>query len=330
MKLSSSRALVTGAGGFIGSHIVEALVARGARVRALVHYNSRNDWGNLELLSKEVLGEVEVVPGDIQDPRTVRSAVAGCDTVFHLAALIGIPFSYQAPNLYLGTNVGGTLNILEACRAEGVGKLVHTSTSEVYGTARFTPIHEEHQLQAQSPYSASKIAADKLVESYHLSFNVPAATIRPFNTYGPRQSARSVIPTIITQCLSGRSVVELGSLNPVRDLTFVADTVEGFLRVAESDKAVGQVINIGAGEGTTIGMLAAEIIAMIGKSCRVVSTDERVRPPQSEVLELICDNRKAQALLGWLPSVSRAGGLLETVRFIEKHLHRYKPALYNV
>jgi len=329
MNWENKKVLVTGAGGFIGSHLVERLVELGARVRALVRYNSRNDWGLLELLPAAVKDHLEVVAGDITDPFGVARALAGCEVVFHLAALIAIPYSYIAPSQFVAVNCGGTLNLLEAARQQGVGRFVHTSTSETYGTAQYTPIDEKHPLKGQSPYSASKIGADKLAESYYLSFGVPVATIRPFNTYGPRQSARAVIPTIISQALSGE-VIRLGSLTPVRDLNYVSDTVEGFIKVAESPRAIGEVINIGSGKSVSIGELAGKIVYLLGGNKRMVTEDERVRPEASEVMELLCDHRKAMELIGWEPRVSLEEGLARTIKFIQENLSRYKPDIYNV
>ena len=320
--------LVTGAAGFIGSHLVERLLAEGHPVRAFVHYNARGHWGHLEGLAGTP--GLEVVAGDIADPGSVRNAVRGCDTVFHLAALIAIPYSYVAPHSYVHTNVLGTLNVLEAARHEGVRRLVHTSTSEAYGTARYVPIDEQHPLQGQSPYAASKIGADKLAESYFLSFGVPVATIRPFNTYGPRQSARAVIPAIISQILSGQRVLRLGSLAPVRDFNYVADTVEGFLAVARSDAALGEVINVGAGRGVSIGETVALIQSLIGSQVDVVTDDRRVRPEASEVMRLVCGNDKAQALAGWQPRHSLRDGLARTIDYVRQHLDDYKPGLYHL
>jgi len=328
MKWQGTKTLVTGAGGFIGSHLVEELVNRDASVRALVHYNSRNDWGNIELLPEEVQERLEIVSGDIRDPFFTREAVKGCDTVFHLAALIAIPYSYIAPKDFIDTNVVGTLNVLQACLDEKVKKVVHTSTSEVYGTALYTPIDENHLLQGQSPYSASKIAADKIAESYYRSFDLPVAVIRPFNTFGPRQSARAVIPTIITQALSAE--VQLGLLSPVRDFTYVKDTVEGFLKIAESDKSVGEVINTGSGRGISIGELAKLIIKLTGKKIKITRDPRRLRPKKSEVMTLICDNRKAKNLLKWSPHFSLENGLKETIAYISGHLEEYKPEVYNI
>jgi NAD dependent epimerase/dehydratase len=329
MNWENKKVLVTGAGGFIGSHLVERLVELGARVRALVRYNSRNDWGLLELLPAAVKEHLEVVAGDITDPFGVARALAGCEVVFHLAALIAIPYSYTAPSQFVAVNCGGTLNLLEAARQQGAERFVHTSTSETYGTAQYTPIDEKHSLRGQSPYAASKIGADKLAESYYLSFGVPVATIRPFNTYGPRQSARAVIPTIISQALNGE-LIRLGSLSPVRDLNYVSDTVEGFIKVAESPRAVGEVINIGSGKSVSIGELAGKIVDLLGGNKRIVTEDERVRPEASEVLELLCDHRKARELIGWEPRVSLEEGLAGTIKFIRENLSRYKPDIYNV
>lgn len=329
MTWSGKQVLVTGAGGFIGSHLTEKLVELGAKTRALVHYNSRNYWGQIENLPEKTRNEIEVITGDIQDPFSVQKAVHGCDTVFHLAALIAIPYSYQAPSMYVDTNVRGTLNIMQACLTERVQKIVHTSTSETYGTAIYTPIDEKHPLQGQSPYSASKIGADKIAESYYLSFNLPVATIRPFNTYGPRQSARAVIPTIISQALTGKSV-KLGSLSPVRDLNYVKDTAAGFIKIAESEKSVGEVINIGHGKGITIGELAEKIFSLMGKEVEIISDDQRVRPENSEVLKLICANEKAERLANWKPAYSLDQGLTETIEFIKNNMQMYKPEIYNV
>ncbi len=321
--------LVTGAGGFIGSHLVERLVGEGAKVRALVHYNSRNDWGNLELLPKETLAEVEVVTGDIADPFCVANAVRGCKVVYHLSSLIAIPYSYVAPQSYVTTNVLGAVNVMQACREAGVERVVHTSTSECYGTAQYVPIDEKHPLQGQSPYSASKVGADMIAESYWRSFGLPVAIIRPFNTYGPRQSARAVIPTIIGQALKGGDV-RLGSLTPTRDLNFVSDTVDGFVRVANSPEAVGQVINCGSGREITIGDLAALILRLIGSDSRIVCEEQRVRPEKSEVERLLCNADKALALAGWRPQVPLEEGLRRTIEWFREHLDRYKTSIYNL
>ena len=323
MLTAGSRALVTGAGGFIGSHLVERLVERGVSVRALVHYNSRNDLGMLNQIPPAVQSEVDIVAGDIRDPHQVCTLMSGCSIVFHLAALIGIPYSYIAPSSYVSVNMVGTTNILQAALAEGVARVVHTSSSEVYGTAQYTPIDEGHPLRGQSPYSASKIAADKMAESFYLSFGLPVATIRPFNTFGPRQSARAVIPTIIGQAIHGEEV-RLGSLDPVRDLTYVKDTVDAFVRMGEAEGVVGRVINVGTGKGIRIGDLAAAIQAIVGRDLPVVLDEERVRPERSEVRELICNNARAVELLDWSPSHSLHAGLGETIEWIEGHGEMYK------
>lgn len=321
--------LVTGAGGFIGSHLVDALVRQGCTVRAMLHYDARAHRGNLEFLDPAILKEVEIVSGDVVDPFFVAHAVQGCEVVFHLAALIAIPHSYVAPASYVQTNVVGTLNVLEACRTHGVARLVHTSTSESYGTARYTPIDEEHPLQGQSPYSASKIGADKVAESYHLSFGIPVATLRPFNTYGPRQSARAVLPSILSQLLSGQRELHLGDTEPVRDLTFVGDTISAFLKLAECDAAVGQVVHIGTGRGVTIGQLAELAMKVVGRAIPVICDPKRVRPTKSEVRTLLCDAGKAKRLLDWQPRVRLEAGLEQTARFIRDHLSLYRPEEYT-
>lgn len=329
MKIDGKRVLVTGAGGFIGSHLVEALVERGCAVRALARYNGRGDLGMLEVVPRSVRDAVEIVLGDVADPFQVDRLVEGCDVVFHLAALIAIPFSYDAPASYVETNVRGTLNVLEACRRHGVERLVQTSTSEVYGTARYTPIDEAHPLQGQSPYSATKIGGDKLAESFHKSFGLPVATIRPFNTFGPRQSARAIIPTIVTQALAGR-VIRLGNLTPVRDFTFVRDTAAGFIAVAECDRAVGEVVNVGNGKGITIGDLAARIVEGLGRDIPIEHDPARMRPDASEVFELLCDATRAREWCGWAPRVSLEAGLAEVIAWCEGALHRYKTDGYQV
>jgi NAD dependent epimerase/dehydratase len=329
MDWQSKKVLVTGAGGFIGSHLTEALLKVGAQVTALVHYNSRNSWGNLELLPPELLKKLTIVSGNIEDSGLVNRAVRGQQIVFHLAALIAIPYSYHAPLSYVRTNVEGTLNVLEAAREFEVERVIHTSTSETYGTAIYTPIDEKHPMQGQSPYSASKIGADKIAESFSLSFNTPVVTLRPFNTFGPRQSARAVIPTIISQLLA-RDFVKLGSLDPVRDLNFVEDTVHGYLLAAEASRAPGEVINIGSGRGVTIGELLEIIQSIMGIRKPVVLDDQRIRPPKSEVFRLICDASKARDILGWQPAFTLEDGLRRTVEFISAHQDLYKPDLYNV
>lgn len=308
---------------------MEALVAEGYTVRAFVHYNAAGSWHNLEKLPRDVLGSVEVVAGDIADPFFVDEAVKGCEMVFHLAALIGIPYSYIAPQAYVTTNVTGTLNVLQACRRHGVAKMVHTSTSETYGSAQYVPIDEKHPLVGQSPYSASKIGADKLVESYWRSFDLPACIIRPFNTYGPRQSARAFIPTVISQALAG-GAVRLGNLDPVRDMTFVTDTARGFIAGAKSEKCVGTMCNLGVGSGLSIGQFVERIGALLGRELDVQSDAQRVRPADSEVSRLISNNAKMKELSGWMPAVSLDDGLQQTIDYIRMHLDEYKTDQYNV
>jgi len=329
MNWQGKSVLVTGAGGFIGSHLVERLVELGARVRALARYNSRNDWGLLELLPPSIKNEIEVVLGDLTDPYSTTRLVQGQEIIFHLAALIAIPYSYIAPAHYVATNCGGTLNLLEAARHHGVERFIHTSTSETYGTAQYTPIDEAHPLRGQSPYAASKIGADKLAESYYLSFGVPVVTLRPFNTFGPRQSARAIIPTIISQGLSG-NVIRLGLLTPIRDLNFVSDTVAGFIQAVECPQAIGELFNIGSGKAVTIGELAQKIVNLLGGDKKIIAEEARVRPEASEVMELLCNYGKARKVLGWEPRVGLEEGLNRTVDYIRNHLHHYKPQLYNV
>jgi NAD dependent epimerase/dehydratase len=325
---------VTGAEGFIGSHLVETLVARGHRVRAMVLYNSFNDWGWLETLPAEVMANVEVVPGDVRDAGSVFAFCRGAEVVYHLAALIAIPYSYQAPRSYLDTNAAGTLNVLEAARALGTARVVHTSTSEVYGTARTVPITEEHPLQGQSPYSASKIAADKLAESYVLSFDTPVVTMRPFNTYGPRQSARAVIPTVISQVAAGATQIKLGDLTPTRDFTYAADTADAFVAVgtAPAEKVVGQVFNGGTGRDISVGDLVAAIGAVMDREVEPVLDTQRVRPPGSEVRRLLADPGKLEAFTGWRAQVSLEDGLRRTAAWFQEPLNlaRYKSDRYNV
>ena len=321
--------VVTGAGGFIGSHLTARLVREGAKVRAFVHYNSRGDPGHLREFADDVREHLEVVAGDVRDASRVAEIVRGADVVFHLAALIGIPYSYLSPRDVVATNVEGTLNVLEAVRNAGVGRLIHTSTSEVYGTARYAPIDEAHPLQGQSPYSATKIGADKLVESYHRAFGVPVTTVRPFNTFGPRQSARAVIPATIVQALTA-DAIRLGSLTPKRDFTFVRDTVDGFVRCAASDRCIGEVINIGTGTEVTIGEVVDEVRRIVGRPVPVLADEARVRPVQSEVMRLICDRRKAAELAEWQPTVSLAEGLREPVKWIEAHLDAYPMRAYAI
>jgi NAD dependent epimerase/dehydratase len=321
MTWQNKRVLVTGAGGFIGSHLVERLVELGASVRALIHYNALGSWGWLDYSPHRE--RIEVIMGDLTDRDLVFQAARNVEIVFHLGALIAIPYSYQAPSSYVRTNIEGTLNILLAARDLKVGRLVHTSTSEVYGTARYVPIDENHPLQGQSPYSATKIAADKLAEAFHCSYGVPVVIVRPFNTYGPRQSTRAVIPTIISQCLNG-DTIRLGHLHPTRDLNYVSDTVEGFLRAAIADNVLGQTINLGSGREISIGNLALLIARLLGKQVQVITDERRRRPEKSEVERLLADNSKAKRLLGWEPRVSLEEGLLRTIDWMREHRRRYR------
>ena len=325
MNWNGKRVLVTGAGGFIGSHLTERLVALGASTRALVHYSALGTWGWLD--HSPARDHIEVLAGDICDRDSVRQAMEGREVVFHLAALIAIPYSYHAPASYVRTNIEGTLNLLQAARDGGVARVVHTSTSEVYGTARYVPIDEAHPLQGQSPYSASKIGADKMVEAFHRSFGVPAVTLRPFNTFGPRQSARAVIPTIVTQCLSGDRV-RLGSLHPTRDLNYVDNTVDGYLLAATRPEAIGQTINVGSGREISVGDLVQLIARLVGKPITVESEADRVRPEKSEVGRLLADGALARKLLGWEPALSLEEGLQRTIEWMRAHLERYRPGVY--
>ncbi len=329
MDWKNKKVLVTGASGFIGSHLVESLVALGAQVRAFAQYNSQNSAGLLDTLPAEVGKEIEVVWGDVKEMESVKKAADGRAVIFHLASLVGIPYSYLHPQEVVMTNTIGTLNILICARENGVEKMVITSTSEVYGTARYVPIDENHPLQGQSPYSASKIAADKLAESFFCAYNLPVATCRPFNTYGPRQSMRAVIPTIITQALTKKEI-HLGSVTPTRDLNYVLDTVSGFVRIAESPRSVGEVINIGTGFEISIGELAAKICSLLGKDLPVVSDEKRLRPARSEVNRLFADNRKARELLDWRPQVTLDEGLRRTISWIESSLGSFQSDKYYV
>lgn len=322
------KVLVTGAGGFIGSHLVEELVRSGADVRGFVRYNSRGDGGLLRELDGKILQEVEVIAGDLRDEDAVRKAVKGCQVVFHLGALISIPYSYYHPMEVASTNITGTLNVLQSCRDLGIERVVHTSTSEVYGTARIVPINEEHPLQGQSPYSASKIGADKLAESYYCAFNLPVVTVRPFNTYGPRQSARAVIPTIITQALV-KDTIKLGNLNTTRDFTYISDTVAGFIQAGISEKGLGEVFNLGTGQEIRIGDLAEKVIEFIGRKVKIEVDRERLRPEKSEVLQLLSDNRKAGEILQWKPKVTFDEGLKRTIEWIAKNIDHYKVGRYE-
>ena len=315
---------MTGAGGFIGSHVVELLLRRDCHVRALVHYNSLDRWGHLQRFAKKPHRRLTVLAGDVADARCVEEAARGCVTVLHLAALIGIPYSYQAPESYVSTNIRGTLNVLEAGRKLQTDRIVVTSTSEVYGTARFTPMTEDHPLQGQSPYSATKIAADKLAESYFQSYALPVVTLRPFNTYGPRQSARASIPTILTQALSGAKSIRLGNLQPRRDLTFVEDSARAFVLAAEAPGLEGQTIHFGQGEAISIGELAQRCLKIVGSTARIVTEAARRRPPGSEVDLLLCQPAKAKKLLGWTPRVSLDDGLRRTADYLREHLTEYR------
>lgn len=332
MNIDGKKVLVTGAGGFIGSHLVEALLARGCEVRAFVHYNAFNAWGWLDTLAEAQRRHLDVFAGDIRDPHGVAQAVAGCEVVFHLAALIGIPYSYHSPDTYVDTNIKGTLNVLQAARQHGTGRLLVTSTSEVYGTARYVPIDEAHPMQGQSPYSATKIGADRLAESFHKSFDLPVIIARPFNTYGPRQSARAVIPTVITQLLAGQTELKLGNLSPTRDFNFVRDTAAAFVALAEADAAVGQEVNIAGGREHSIAEVVDRLIAAINPAARMVTDEARWRPEASEVYRLLGDNRKLFELTAWRPSVDLDAGLAETMAWfrVADNLARYKAWRYNL
>lgn len=332
MNLRGKKILVTGADGFIGSHLVEALIARGYDVRAFVYYNSFNSWGWLDSLPPSLLSELDVFAGDIRDPNGVNQAMKDCDVVFHLAALIAIPFSYHSPDSYVDTNIKGTLNILQAARTHNVERVLVTSTSEVYGTAQYAPIDEKHPFQGQSPYSATKIGADRLAESFFRSFATPVVIVRPFNTYGPRQSARAVIPTVITQLLAGEETLKLGSLTPTRDFNYVRDTVDGFIAIAEADGAVGQEINIATNTEHTVGEVAQILIDCINPAATILTDDERLRPETSEVYRLIGDNTKLKSLTAWTAKHDIRTGLISTVDWFKQpeNLARYKAWLYNV
>jgi NAD dependent epimerase/dehydratase len=336
LTTNNSTILITGADGFIGSHLTEALVRQGHKVRAFVMYNSFNSWGWLDHCGPDIIGQFEVFAGDIRDPHGVKEAMKGCGAVLHLAALIAIPYSYHSPDTYVDTNVKGTINVLQAARELGVKKVVHTSTSEVYGTARFVPITEEHPLQGQSPYSATKIAADQLAYSFYASFGLPVVIARPFNTYGPRQSARAVIPTIITQIANGQRQIKLGAVSPTRDFSYVADTVAGFVAALESDRGIGEVINLGSNFEISIGDTAHAIADAMGTSVETITDQQRLRPEKSEVERLWASNTKARELLGWQPQYGgREGflrGLTETIAWFREpsHLSAYKANIYNL
>ncbi|MDP3541414.1 MAG: SDR family NAD(P)-dependent oxidoreductase [Elusimicrobiota bacterium] len=330
MNWKGTRVAVTGAGGFIGSHLTEELARQGAKVRAMVRYNGAGSRGFLEEAPAALRRRIEVRAGDVRDPHFVEDFCAGQEVVFHLAALIAIPYSYEAPSSYAQTNVQGTLNVLQACRRGRVGRLVHTSTSEVYGTALYTPIDEKHPLQPQSPYSASKIGADALAESFYRSFGLPVTIARPFNTFGPRQSARAVIPTIAAQLLSGAAELRIGALEPVRDFNHVADTVDGFLALAASKRCLGETVNLGSGRGVTIGRTADMLMRLAGRRAKIRVEKARLRPERSEVYKLICGNAKAKRLAGWRPRRTLEQGLSDVLAYVAAHAERYKPGLYNV
>lgn len=325
-----SKVLVTGADGFIGSHLTEELIKQGKKVIAFAYYNSFNSWGWLDTLSKEIMSEVEVFTGDIRDPNGVREAMKGIDEVYHLAALIAIPFSYHSPDTYVDTNIKGTLNVLQAARELETSRLLITSTSEVYGTAQYVPIDENHPYQGQSPYSATKIGADRLAESFYRSFNMPITIVRPFNTYGPRQSARAVIPTIITQLLAGKEEIELGSLTPTRDFNFVKDTANGFIEIAKSGKTIGEEINIATQQEISIGQLAEELIRQINPNAKILCDEQRLRPENSEVNRLLGSNEKIKRLTNWTPQYTFEQGLAETIDFFKHNLDKYKTDIYNI
>jgi dTDP-glucose 4,6-dehydratase len=322
--------LVTGADGFIGSHLTEELVKQGQKVKAFAYYNSFNSWGWLDTLPEDIMKDVEVFTGDIRDPNGVREAMKGMDEVFHLAALIAIPFSYHSPDSYIDTNIRGTLNVLQAARDLDISRLLITSTSEVYGTAQYVPIDENHPNQGQSPYSATKIGADRLAESFYRSFNMPITIVRPFNTYGPRQSARAIIPTIITQLLAGKNEIKLGSLTPTRDFNYVKDTVNGFIEIAKSDKTIGEEVNIATQQEISIGQLADELIRQINPNAKIVCDEQRLRPEKSEVNRLLGSNEKIKRLTNWKLNYTFQQGIAETIEFFKHNMNQYKSDIYNI
>ncbi len=324
------KVLVTGADGFIGSHLTECLLEKGYEVKAFVFYNSFNSWGWLDSLPQEKLSQIEIFAGDIRDPNGVKEAMKDVDGVFHLAALIAIPFSYHSPDSYVDTNIKGTLNVLQAARAEKAERVIITSTSEVYGTAEYVPIDEKHPFQGQSPYSATKIGADRLAESFYRSFDLPVSIVRPFNTYGPRQSARAVIPTIITQLLAGKKEIKLGSLTPTRDFNYVKDTAAGFVAVAESIHTIGQEINIATQQEISIGDLAKEIISQINPNAEIICDEQRIRPLNSEVNRLLGSNEKIRKMTDWRPQYTFRQGIAETIGWIQNNMHLYKADIYNL
>jgi len=332
MKIDNKNVLVTGAGGFIASHLIEKLLDHNCSITALTHYNSFNSWGWLESFSKKILEKIKIIPGDVKDPNCVFNAMKGSEIVFHLAALPGIPFSYNSPNIYIETNVNGTMNILRMANQLGVEKIIHTSTSEIYGTAQFVPITEEHPINPQSPYAASKAAADFLALSFFRSFNTPVIIVRPFNTYGPRQSARAIVPTIITQILSGKKKILLGSLTPTRDLNFVSDTANGFIKAAEAENCLGEIINLGSNREISVGDLAEKISQLTRQNIEILQKEERVRPVKSEVNRLLASNLKAKRLLKWNPEFSLEEGLKKTIDWYSQNenLRFFKPDVYNI
>jgi NAD dependent epimerase/dehydratase len=329
LKIKGKKVLVTGAGGFVGSHLVELLVKKGAQVTALVHYNSRNDWGMLEDVGKNVLKEIKVIAGDLRDSDCVRMAVLRQQVVFHLGALIGIPYSYVNPRDVVDTNLNGTLNVLSAACDSEVEKVVHTSTSEIYGTAQYVPMDEDHPSHPQSPYAASKLGADLLALSFHRSFDLPVGVIRPFNVYGPRQSARAVIPSIIIQALV-KGKINLGSVSPTRDLTFVQDTVSGFIAFAECEATTGEVVNLGSGGEVSINQIVELVSECLGKKINIRKEKDRIRPNKSEVERLFSDSGKAKELFDWNPRIELKEGISRTIRWLEKNIHRYKNGIYNI
>lgn len=325
-----TKVLVTGSDGFIGSHLVEKLIRCGKKVKAFTYYNSFNNWGWLDTLPKNISNEIEIFQGDVRDPYGVREAMKDVDEVFHLAALIAIPFSYHSPDTYVDTNIKGTLNVLQAARDLETSRVLITSTSEVYGTAQYVPIDEKHPFQGQSPYSATKIGSDRLAESFNKSFDMPITIVRPFNTYGPRQSARAVIPTIITQLLAGEEEIELGSLTPTRDFNYVKDTVNGFIEIAKSKKTIGEEINIATQQEISIGDLAEALIRQINPNAKIVCDEQRLRPDKSEVNRLLGSNEKIKRLTNWTPQYTFEQGLAETIEFFEHNLNKYKSDIYNI
>jgi len=326
----NDRILVTGSDGFIGSHLTEELVKLGYKVKAFVYYNSFNSWGWLDCVPEVTLAELEIFQGDIRDPNGVREAMKDVDSVFHLAALIAIPFSYHSPDSYVDTNIKGTLNVLQAARDLGIKKILVTSTSEVYGSAQYVPIDEKHPFQGQSPYSATKVGADRLAESFYRSFDLPVTIVRPFNTYGPRQSARAVIPTIITQLLSGMEEIQLGSLTPTRDFNYVKDTINGFIEIYKSEKTIGEEINIATQQEISVGDLAGELIRQINPNAKIVCDEERIRPENSEVTRLLGSNEKIKLLTNWEPNFTFEEGISETIQFFKENISKYKAGVYNL